>query len=354
MKRFLGMFVLLAAVGVVVGYKFLVHDPAATITVRGLVGSEKIAFLENPEVVRILQRNYGIMVEASKAGSVEMVREPAPDYDFLWPAGQVNVDMFQESGGKAHRVESVFHSPIVIYSWDLVADSFLQRKILARQGETYFLTNPLGLFDRVIKGETWKDVGLPQLFGKISITTTDPTKSNSGNMYAALLANMLNNGEVVTEDKLDVVLEKLKSVFQRQGHMEHSSGVLFGMFVEQGVGAYPLIVGYENQLIEFSVEHRESINQIRDKLRIIYPQPTVWASHPLIALTENGAKLLEALRDKRIQEIAWRSHGFRSGSVGGSNDTSVFEFGGLPNSITSVMPTPNARTMDRIIMELTR
>ena len=53
-------------------------------------------------------------------------------------------------------------------------------------------------------------------------------------------------------------------------------------------GAYPIIVAYENQLLEFAAEHREMIVPVRQKLRVLYPRPTVWASHPLIALDASG------------------------------------------------------------------
>ena len=49
--------------------------------------------------------------------------------------------------------------------------------------------------DRIITEErSWKEIGLPELYGNVSIDTTDPAKSNSGNMFAGLLANTLNGG----------------------------------------------------------------------------------------------------------------------------------------------------------------
>jgi hypothetical protein len=171
-------------------------------------------------------------------------------------------------------------------------------------------------------------------------------------MYAALLANTLNGGEVVTREDLGEVLPKLRDIFARLGHMEHSSGVLFGMFLEQGVGAYPIIVGYENQLVEFSIEHPESLPLLKSKLRVLYPRPTVWANHPLIAVTEAGARLLDALRDEEVQRIAQLRHGFRTG-LGGSELPEIMKAVGLPPAIDAVMSTPSASVMQEITAALT-
>ena len=260
--------------------------------------------------------------------------------------------MFRQSGGKPYQVDSVFHSPIVLYSWSIVVDALERQQLISKEGESYYLDKPGEMFGIIRDGKTWKDIGLAQLFGKVVIKSTDPTKSNSGNMFAALLANSLNQNEVVDDASLPSVMPMLAEIFRRQGYMERSSGVLFGMFVEQGVGAYPIIVGYENQLVEFSLQNRQSLDLIRDQLRIIYPRPTVWASHPFIATSDVGKRLLIALQDQQIQTLAGEKRGFRSGNVGSENDPTIFAINGLPHSITSVTPTPNASVMKAIVEQL--
>jgi hypothetical protein len=130
--------------------------------------------------------------------------------------------------------------------------------------------------------------------------------------------------------------------------MERSSGVLFDMFLQQGVGAYPIIVGYENQIVEYSLAHREAIPLLKEKIRVLYPIPTVWATHPCVALTANGKLFLDVLKNAKIQKIAWEQHGFRSGILGVENDPSILEVAGLPRSIDGVIPTPNAPVMTTI------
>ena len=166
-------------------------------------------------------------------------------------------------------------------------------------------------------------------------------------MWAALLANTYNGGEVLTSDKADAVIAKVKTFFDRVGFMESSSGTLFDKYLKQGVGAYPIIVAYENQLLEFGAEHREMIEPVKKKLRVLYPRPTVWASHPLIALDAGGKRLIAALKDKDLQRVAWERHGFRSGLMGAVS-TANLPIMGVPPSIDGVMQVPNLAVMNKL------
>ena len=71
--------------------------------------------------------------------------------------------------------------------------------------------------------------------------------------------------------------------------MEHSSGDLFEQYLKTGMGAKPMIAGYENQMIEFAIENPNDWNMVKEQVAVLYPEPTVWSSHPLIALNEKGA-----------------------------------------------------------------
>ena len=177
------------------------------------------------------------------------------------------------------------------------------------------------------------------------VMTTDPTRSNSGNMFYALMANMLVGGDIATPQTIEPYLPDLRTYYASQGYMEESSGTLFERFINTGMGANPLIANYESLLIEFGVTNRQNLDQIEDQISIIYPQPTVWSSHPIIALNSKGSRLLEALKDERIQRIAWEQHGFRSGLLGVSNDADVLNISGIAASVDSVIPLPRFDAM---------
>lgn len=329
------------------------QDAPKEITAAVFIGGEKSSFTANPLVQEVLASKYGITLNASKAGSLEMVSGlSTAGKDALWPSNQIAVEMFRKRGGNILSEENIFNSPIVLYAYDIVADALIKEGIVEKVSGSYYIVDFPKLIEHIKAGNTWKDVGLPQLYGKIAIHTTDPTRSNSGNMFAGLMANMFNNGTVVTGDSADGAIAPLVEYFNLRGHMEYSSGDIFKNFITTGVGAKPMIVGYENQLVEFILENEKYTDYVRQKIRTLYPVPTVWSSHPVIALTPNGKRLIEALKDDEIQKIAWEKHGFRSGLIGVENDPAVLTVTGIPREITAVIPMPDASVMEKIINAL--
>ena len=101
-------------------------------------------------------------------------------------------------------------------------------------------------------------------------------------------------GRTVTETDLDTILPELQDIFGKLGYMETSSSDLFSQFLRMGVGAEPIIAGYESQLIEYASIYPDEYDRIRDDVVMLYPTPTVWSAHVMIALDENGQILLNA------------------------------------------------------------
>lgn len=72
-------------------------------------------------------------------------------------------------------------------------------------------------------------------------------------------------------------------------------------------------------------------------MRILYPSPTIWNSHCIISFSDAGSRFVDALNDKRIQEIAFNRYGFRTGVTGGQYDVSAIGVEGIPQNILSVV-----------------
>jgi hypothetical protein len=320
-------------------------------TVAGYVGGEKMYFLQNEKVTRILAERYGIAVDATKAGSVEMVSGlDIEGKDFLWPSNDIAVEFFRMNGGKIDQQQIVFNSPIVIYTGWNIANALIREGIVEKRNEGFYIVRFRELLAMVTDQTTWKDIGL-NFYGKVSVRCTDPTRSNSGNMFAGLVANMLNDGEVVDEQSIEEVLPQLKQFFARLGMMEHSSGDIFRKFIATGINN-SMVVGYENQAVEFILANPQSRTLIQDSVCVLYPEPTVWSSHPVISLNEKGSLLIRAMIDEEIQRIAWSDHGFRSGLVGVTIDPRAVNLNFMPETIDSVMPLPTPQAMQQIVDEL--
>lgn len=313
-------------------------------------GGEKRAFLQNPAVQKLLTGRYAITLDARRAGSVELATTLDPTgIDCLWPSTQVAIELARNSGRKVLSAETIFSSPIVFFAWDEVAAALQKAGVVHARADGHLAADLAALGPVLTGGKRWReDFGL-NIYGPVSIFSTDPAKSNSGNVWSALLATMFNGGTPPTAAELPRVLPAVTAYFGRMGFMENSSGEIFENFLKQGMGARPIIVGYENQMVEFILENAQAADLIRAKVRVIYPEPTVYASHPLIALTPACARLQEALLDPEVQALAWSGHGFRTGLIGVQNDPKLLTAAPLPERVDLVVPMPAAPVMQAII-----
>lgn len=352
-QRLVGILVLVALVAGGILYKYgrtgLGTSAPPLRTVTGIVGGEKTGFLEDTLVKTILLDKYGIKIKYTKAGSIEMARGAVVGQDFIWPSSQTALEVFRErQTGAILRSEVIFNSPLVLYAWDSIGTALERQRVLSAREGTLYIQDFQKLADMVVGGRKWKDIGVQGLFGKVNIVTTDPNLSNSGFMFAGLVADVLH-GDVLDDAAVDTVLPAVKKLFRSLGYMERSSSDLFQQYLNTGIGAKPLVAGYESQMLEFALLNKDAWAVLRPKVRIFYPEPTVWSAHPLVALSPAGKDLVAALLDPEIQKIAWERHGFRSGVAGIANDVKAIPVDGVPLQIQQVVPMPSARTMDRIL-----
>ena len=350
----IALFVLIIGGTVIVKKCISGPDPSSLITLKGYIGGEKKGFLDNPRVKEILKNKYKIIIDYTKAGSIEMVKKTLGKADFLWPSSQVALALYKEMHkGKSVKASIIFNSPIVMYSWDFIVDAMLKKGLVKEKSGTYTI-NLAKLVNMIIKGKRWADIGLEDQFGKtkkIFVESTDPSKSNSGNMFSGLLANILNNEDVVTANEMNKIIPKVVAFFKRLGFLQSSTGDIFHQYTRMGIGAKPIIIGYESQIIEFSKKNPEGWNRLKSKIRILYPLPTVWSSHPLIVTSSKAKILLTALKDEELQKIAWNEHGFRTGILT-DKDLKNVDVPGIPAQIYRIIQMPTPRVMDVIIEKL--
>ncbi|MEE3486607.1 MAG: hypothetical protein VZT48_00715 [Bulleidia sp.] len=343
MKGFLVLILVIALFGV---YQ-LVSTKTAVVSISGYVGGEKIGFLEDEEVQKVLKKNH-VSMDYAKAGSIDMVTADHTGKDYLWPSSQTALELYKAEYGKPLKSDAVFQTPIVLYTRKPVAEALEKKGIVSVQDGVYSC-DTAKLIQLVEDETSWSSIGLTQLYGNITVGTTDPAKSNSGNMWAGLMADVLAGG-IANDSNIDEVLPRLQAIFARSGYMETSSADIFSDFLKMGMGAKPLIVGYESQLLEFSVEQPDIWSQVKDDIVMMYPTPTVWSSHVFIAMDDNAVNAIDVLESDEVQQLAWTRHGFRTG-VSGSSDTQAFSVALAP-SVTQVVQMPDYKTMEKITKAL--
>lgn len=342
-----GLAVLLLVIALAGGYMFYQQRTPDDVQITGFIGGEKIPLVENQKFKEKVDKSYGLSMDYRKAGSLAMAETDTEGRDYLWPSSQLALELFRKNGGKDLQNEIVFNTPIVLYSRKLVVDSLIEEGVVRLDGDVHYV-DMVKLANLMKEEKTWADIGLGELYGPILVDTTDPNQSNSGNMFLGLLANALNGNKTVSIATMDNVKEDIERIYKQIGYMQTSSIDMFNQFLRQGVGSFPIIAGYESQLLEFSKLEPDMYQQIRDDVVILYPEPTVWSSHVYIALTEEGKVGLTALMDKEIQTLAWTEHGYRT-IVAGTENPDEFDVNGMAGQVTKIMQMPSIDVMQELM-----
>jgi hypothetical protein len=329
-------------------------DPVADddlTVVKGYGGALKESFLTDPAVDTILAERYGLAIDITAVGSVELAcgRQFGEEDDFVWLGDSVALEKYRDLGCTEVRADNVYNSPMVFYSWTPVVDALVAAGVADTTADGAYTLDFPHLAELMMAHTTWAQIGLADLHGGIIVQTTDPNRSNSGLLFAGLLANTLNGGPVVNTTTVLPLLPDIQAYFDRLGLMEGTSGSLFEQFLITGMGAKPMVALYESQIQEFLVSHPQYEEQIAQQVRVIYPQPTVWAAHPFVARNDDGDRLLDALKDPDIQRLAWEAHGQRPGVPGIAIDPDVVPVSGILPEVVSVTNMPSWETMNLIL-----
>jgi ABC-type Fe3+ transport system substrate-binding protein len=322
--------------------------------VKGYGGELKVNFLTDREVADILEDKYGLRVNIIPHGSVELAcgMPLGDDVDFVWLGDSVALARYADRGCTMLRADNIYNSPVVLYSWAPVVDALVAAGVAETTADGAYTLDFAKLVDLMMAGTSWADIGLPQLHGRIVVQTTDPTRSNSGLLFAGMLANTLNGGDVVNTTTVTPLLPDIQAYFQRLGLMQPTSGDLFEQFLITGMGAKPIVALYESQIQEFLANDPSYSDQIRQQVRVLYPQPTVWATHPLVVRNENANRLLTALMDHDIQRLAWERHGQRPGVPEVVVNPEAIPVPGILPQVSSVTSMPSLGVMDQILDEI--
>lgn len=312
---------------------------AAPAVVKCAGGSEKSALMRDPEVVAILAADYGISLDFRSMGSYAQVLLSADEiraqgFNCLWPSSG-SARLVFESGHRGefaeYRAQTVLQSPEVVYSGPQATDALTRAGLVTDDGGSRILDIKGLLAGHVLTGDTWEKLQAGRLAGPVRIATTDAATSNSGFTMAQLQLTVIATEDVSVPPTLEqarAVLPTMRHLYETAGLQASSSDGGFRQWLTQG-GEYaaPLYAGYENQIIQLATTSPDPARVLAN-VSILYPSPTIYSDHPILALDAAGSRLVDAMSDPRIQALAWQKYGFRSAFDPSLNDTS--RFGDLP------------------------
>src|SRR5690349_10402115 len=125
------------------------------VVVRGLVGSEKMAYLTDPRVLKALRR-HGLDLHVEKAGSREMAaRTDLTQYDFAFPAGApAATKLMQQTGAK--KSYNPFFTPMVVASWKPIVEVLASNGLVRSGSDSTELLDMHKLLGVMRSGSRWR------------------------------------------------------------------------------------------------------------------------------------------------------------------------------------------------------
>ena len=345
-SKIIGIVILVIIIVVVIVLKNNGGLTNVTTPVYSATGGGKEDLLADEDIKKIFANDYKIELvndvwSNGKTIKVDVVRENGDKYDLIFFSDQRFHDYYKTppKEGEANRYpvlksDATLNTPIVIYSWKNIVNALIKEKIVTLEDGVYYITDMKKLIDYILEGKKWSDIGVDN-YGSINIGSVDPVTSSPGATYYGLLLSIMTDG-TINDETVAEALPKLKTFYEKSGYMNNTPADLFSMFLKTGEGAKPMIVDYEKSIIDFANTNPEGWAAVKDKVVVLYPKPTIWNSHYIAALSENGSTVIEAFNDKKVSKIAWEKYGFRVGYSGGVNDVKSLPINGIPSEITKV------------------
>lgn len=317
MNRVLGLVLAgLLAIGVLAAVVYSIAGRVGAgsqpvVMVHGVIGSEKLAYFQDPQVRDVFRRN-GLDVQVDTAGSREIATTvDLNKYDFAFPAG-VPAGQKIKSDRHASASYSPFFTPMAIASYNSIVQLLTGAGVVGDQAgyHSFDMTAYMAL---VASNKRWTDLPNNKAYpaGKsILITSTDVRTSNSAAMYLSIASYVVNGNNIVQDDgTAKQVVPKVAPIFLRQGFTDSSSAVPFDDYLSIGIGKTPMVMIYEAQYVALQLAHDRALTS---EMTLMYPSPTVLSKHTLVPLRPAGDRVGRLLvNDPTLQQLAVK-YGFRT------------------------------------------
>lgn len=327
--------------------------------VQGVVGSEKQAFFENPEVQEAFAE-HGYDVRVTSSGSLRMANLPDLNTkDFAFPASAIAAKNIESKVDGAIGTHELFFSPMAIATFEPIMLILEQNGVAAKDSAGKWVIDMAAYLSLVEQDTRWNQLQGSEAYASprtVMITSTDIRSSNSAAMYLSLAAYVLADNRVVTsEAQAEEMLPRLSKLFLAQGYSGSSSAAPFADYLSLGMGASPMVMIYEGQFLE---ELTKPNSRITDDMVLAYPSPTFFSTHTGVTFSEHGEAVMKLLaEDERLAQLL-AEHGFRStGEYSGAFEAFVKEQGleaqfATPSSFVNIAQEPSFEVLDLLLTRI--
>jgi hypothetical protein len=342
----------LVAIGVIAAIVVSVaqrqHGTAATVVVKGVIGSEKQPFFQDPDVQAVFHK-HGYDVQVQTAGSREIATSfDLSQFDFAFPAGAPAAEKIR-TARKVNTSYAPFYTPMAIATFQPIVQLLTQAGVVHDEG-SYRSFDIKAYLDLVQKNTRWSDLPGNSTYKadkSILITSTDVRTSNSAAMYLSLASYVANGNNVVQDTgQAQRMVAAMAPLFLRQGFTESSSQEPFEDYLTIGMGKTPLVMIYEAQYLARAAANDGSI---RPDMVLLYPSPTVYSKHTLVPVGSRGDRVGQLLvNDPDLQRLAVK-YGFRNANTAYFDQFAKSHHVTLPGSLNNVIDPPAYDPLETMI-----
>ncbi|AXB41700.1 hypothetical protein [Amycolatopsis albispora] len=318
-------------------------------TVKGVIGSEKLAFFSDQRVADAFAK-HGLKVEVDTAGSRQLATSvDLGGYEFAFPSSSPAAQRIQRDRAVT-GVYTPFQSPMAVATFEPIV-ALLTANGVVRQGPGDYQVLDVAKYLELTRANTrWDQLPGNTAFParkNVLLTTTDPRESNSAAMYLSLVSFVANGNNVVNSPEAEAkVLPELSKLFLDQGYTQNSTEGPFEDYLAAGMGKTPMALIYESQFVDRLVRGDGSI---RADMRLLYPAPTVYSKHTLVPLSPNGDRIGQLLTsDPELGKLA-ATFGFRTNDPRLFGEVVAAANAPVPAELVDTVEPPSFETLERML-----
>ena len=314
---------------------------------KGIITSEKENFFRDERVKAIFVNNgFDIQVERMASGKIAQATKTTDlnNADFVFPPGVQTSDKVK-SNIKGSQTYNIFYSPMVIATWTPIVDILKVNGLIKPVGQVEALD--MEIFMKLAEqGVRWKDLKKAEAYPVnkvVLVSSSDSRTSNAAKMYLALNSYVLNGNNVVsTNEEVDKVMPTLKRIIQAQGNRESSSTNMMSDYMSIGRGKVPMMFAYESEFLENAFKN----GGLGKDMQLLYPTPTVFTKHVLVALNPKAQALVDLFRkNEELKKLAVE-YGFRFEGDAGIVEKAKTVKVNIPDVVVDVIDPPNYDVLD--------
>jgi hypothetical protein len=321
------------------------------VTLTALVGTEKRSYFSDPAVQRRLAE-LGFVVELETAASRDMASRDLKGYDFAFPSSAPVAEKIIRAN-RPQGVTSPFYSPIAVATFQPIVDALRPVGVSRANINGYQSFEVDRYLELVGKNTRWDQLPRNNTYPArkaVLVSTNDVRSSGAAAMYLAIASYVANGNQVVANSgQVNAVMPTLQRIFLGQGYAESWSESSFDDYLTQGAGKVPMLLVYESQFLELE---RRRDGSIAPGMVLMYPTPDVLSKHTVIGLTEDGARLGDALtNDPQLQRLA-AEFGFRTNNPNVFNEVFAGSGANPPTQLGQVIDPPRYEVLESLVTRL--